>query len=304
MSDDRYNLLFELTNSWFSGVRFKRTTLRVAACSVLFAACTAGSGNTNVTPTANASAAGDTAMQLMESGTPSPELEGSAWRLTEYTDAQGARVSAAARTAIRFADGRITGEAGCNRMSAGYSASGTTISIRTGASTMMACPEPAMSQESAFLALLPQVGSFRIAGDELQLLSASGEMLARFERQIERALTGAAWELTGYAEGENAVRSPVAGTTITINFSEDGSVSGSAGCNTYRGSFTAEGANLKITPAGTTKKLCMTPAGVMEQESHFVTSLESVTGFTIENSMLELKAADGTLIARFRSAGS
>ena len=55
------------------------------------------------------------------------------------------------------ADGSLSGSSSCNRLATSYKLTGESLTIAQGAGTMMACEAPVMEQESAFLALLPQV---------------------------------------------------------------------------------------------------------------------------------------------------
>ena len=79
---------------------------------------------------------------------------------------------------------RVSGSAGCNRYTAAYTASDAEIHISAAASTRMFCADPpgVMEQEAAFLAALAEAASFRLAGDSLQLLDASGSVLVTLDR--------------------------------------------------------------------------------------------------------------------------
>ena len=57
-------------------------------------------------------------------------------------------------TELRFADGRVSGSAGCNRFNGEYTLSSNVITFGPIASTRMMCPEKLMAQEAKFLALL------------------------------------------------------------------------------------------------------------------------------------------------------
>ena len=52
-------------------------------------------------------------------------------------------------------------------------------------------------------------------------------------------LTGKVWALT-----ELKGKPPVAGTGISAEFTADGKVAGSAGCNRYSGTYTVSGSNI------------------------------------------------------------
>ncbi|MCI5133991.1 MAG: META domain-containing protein [Candidatus Electrothrix sp. AW2] len=79
---------------------------------------------------------------------------------------------------------------------------------------------------------------------------------------------------------------PLPGRPLTLNF-ENGRVFGSAGCNSYFGSYT-EDANgkLQIGRVGTTRMLCH-PNEIMTQEAQFSEMLEKVAGYCL--------TADGSL---------
>lgn len=101
-------------------------------------------------------------------------------------------------------------------------------------------------------------------------------------------LNGTAWLLQSMGES-----STIDGTSITLAFT-DGSLQGSAGCNSLGGSYqiSAEGA-LNISETFMTEMFCMDPAGIMEQESLYLKLLGGVTGFQFEGANLWLELADG-----------
>lgn len=67
---------------------------------------------------------------------------------------------------LHFADGQVTGNSGCNRLTGSYQAGEAAgdgplaISFGPLAMTKMACPEERMAQEQAFTALLQAVTSY------------------------------------------------------------------------------------------------------------------------------------------------
>lgn len=229
-------------------------------------------------------------------------LEGPIWRLTGYLDANGAQAAAEAEATIRFEDGQAGGNAGCNRFFVSYTLDGSQLTFGQGGSTMMACPEPAMSQEQAFLADLALVASYEIAGSQLTLLDAAGAAVLTFEVQVPTPLTGTLWQATSYNNGRGAVTSLVIGTEITAMFSDDGTLSGSAGCNNYTATYAVDGQQITITPVATTMMLCVEPEGIMEQEAEYIAALATAATFAIEGDQLELRTADGALVASFTAA--
>jgi heat shock protein HslJ len=221
---------------------------------------------------------------------PSP-LEGTTWQLVPPAGAAGDPNDAkAAPLTVRFADGRATGFSGCNRFTGGYTRDGDAIIVGRLAGTMMACPEPRMAAEKAFLDALPGKHGVAIAGDRLTLTPASGTPLA-FQAEPPPSLEGFTWDVTGFNNGRQAVVSPRTGTTVTLFF-ESGKVTGSTGCNTFRATYTSDGNRLSIGPAATTRMACP-GEGVMEQERQFLAALKTATVWSVESGRLDVHRADG-----------
>jgi heat shock protein HslJ len=78
-------------------------------------------------------------------------------------------------------DGTIQSNTSINTLGGQYTLDGATLSIKSGAMTMMAGPEPLMKQEQDFVAALKRVTGFRAADGTLSLL-AGGDVVLVFER--------------------------------------------------------------------------------------------------------------------------
>ena len=186
---------------------------------------------------------------------PAAPLEGTTWQLTSPGGAAGeATGGKPAPLSVRFSDGRASGFSGCNRFTGSYTRDGDTLTVGRLAGTMMACPEPRMAAEKAFLDGLSGTHRIAISGDRLSLTPASGSPLA-FQAEPPPTLEGVTWKVTGFNNGRQAVVSAVTGTTLTMTF-ENGMVRGSSGCNTFRAPYKSEGKGLSIgAPAATRKTL-------------------------------------------------
>jgi heat shock protein HslJ len=107
-------------------------------------------------------------------------------------------------------------------------------------------------------------------------------------------LGGTSWTATGVA-GKGGVAALIAGSRATLNFGADGTLSGSAGCNSYTGRYEVTGNQLRFPAAfATTRKMCVNP-GVMDQEQAFLKALSASTTGHIDGKKLELRDAGGTL---------
>jgi heat shock protein HslJ len=157
----------------------------------------------------------------------------------------------------------------------------------------MACPPEVMEAAAAFMTALSGARSYRVQDGRLQLQDGDGTVLATLDAQ-QQTLAGTSWEAIGVNNGKGGVVSIATEATITLDFSADGRVSGSAGCNRYTGTWTAEGATVAFGPAAATRRMCPDQA-VMEQEQNFLTALGTVRSMRMEGDRLELRAADGAL---------
>jgi len=103
--------------------------------------------------------------------TPTP-LIGVTWRAV---DLKGQPTSDKVRTTLSIAeDGRTGGKGGCNNYFTQATVDGLKLSFGSPASTRMACPEPAMSQEASFFSALGAVAAYTLDGDTLKLSDSNG----------------------------------------------------------------------------------------------------------------------------------
>ena len=96
-------------------------------------------------------------------------------------------------------------------------------------------------------------------------------------RDATMDLPGTSWvlaELDGTA--------PVGETPPTLAFDDHGGVTGTGGCNTYNGEVTIDGSDLTFSPLATTQMFCA-EEGVADQEQAFLTALQDVTSYTVDD---------------------
>ena len=95
------------------------------------------------------------------------------------------------------------------------------------------------------------------------------------------------WQLIFYRKTQ-----VMADTTITARF-ENGEINGSAGCNSYFGTYQIEGENLAVGQIGWTEMFCMEPDGIMDQEIFYLESLEDAQRYEIVDGRLMIFRSDG-----------
>ncbi len=80
-------------------------------------------------------------------------------------------------------EGRLAGNATCNRILGNYKISDRRIDIDSAGTTMMSCPEALMRQERVLLEMLPRVQSYRIdATNALILETRDGQRIVARRR--------------------------------------------------------------------------------------------------------------------------
>lgn len=94
---------------------------------------------------------------------------------------------------------------------------------------------------------------------------------------VEPGLEGVEWMMDG----------ALPGTVVSALFL-DGAVSGSAGCNTYSGSYRTEGENLSIEVTGVTNAVCEEP--VMIQEAEYLAFLQGAQSYGFSGARLQISS--------------
>lgn len=118
---------------------------------------------------------------------PADPFAGKVWRLYELQPRAGAdvlRPSGMITLAIDTPAERASGKGGCNRWFAGAKVHGVNLQLSGMGATMMACPEPAMAEERAFLEALGRTEGYVVDENALTLTLADGGVM-RFRELID-----------------------------------------------------------------------------------------------------------------------
>jgi heat shock protein HslJ len=113
----------------------------------------------------------------------------------------------------------------------------------------------------------------------------------------EVSLEDTKWVLQSYGEPGN-FEDILADTEITAEFvSSEGTIRGSAGCNSYFGGYEVEGNRISIPgPIGATEMYCVEPEGIMEQEQEYLAMLQNAETYDIKDDQLRIFTGDEELI--------
>lgn len=115
-------------------------------------------------------------------------------------------------------------------------------------------------------------------------------------------LTNTQWELVSFSE--QGVETPVvAGSTITLEFGEDGQAGGSGGCNSYGARYEVRDGSLSISEIVSTLMACVDEQ-VMEQERRYFEALGAAIRHEISGDSLTIWYGDGEGELNFITAAS
>lgn len=265
----------------------------LAVAALTLAACGSDGSNSN----GSGSDDGTTAPDGDTGAAPSAEdLDG---RSFESTETSGYDLVEGSTITLRFADGSLGANAGCNSMSGAFTIEDGALSVGEMAATMMACDEALMAQDTwlgEFFAAGPQVA---LDGDTLTLTSGD-TVLTLTDREVadpDRELEGTAWELESLVTAD-AVSTVPAGVTTPTLMIEGGQLQVHLGCNRGNAEVTVGEGTLEIGPLATTRMAC--PGDGDQVEQHLGQVLTGTVEYSIEADQLTL--TNGDVGAVYRAA--
>ncbi len=106
------------------------------------------------------------------------------------------------------------------------------------------------------------------------------------------AISDQAWQLTTLTGVSRGV------STVTVQFSSDGSISGFSGCNQYGGTYSTSGSGIAVSKSlAVTRMACSAPRTRLERV--YLAALTSARRYSIANSKLTLRSRRGLTLATF-----
>jgi polar amino acid transport system substrate-binding protein len=114
------------------------------------------------------------------------------------------------------------------------------------------------------------------------------------EAPPQKPLAGTRWVVMAVYDPQTGSPIPLLPETPLIaSFGQDGTLQGSAGCNTYSATYLADGSSFTITGLTSTQQMCSDPPGIMEQEAAFLAALPAAAGFNQQGGQLIILNAGG-----------
>jgi len=216
------------------------TTLRplpailLLGLALLTAACSGAGGSPSASPRPS----------TQPSASPAPPAGGMVdatgdWTLTSGTNAGAAiPIVPGSDITLTVAGTQVSGQSACNSYGGEVIVKDGVVQFGPLMSTEMACADPIMASEAAYVAALAGVRAASLEGDKLTLTGPGVEL--SYERVVPgpaAPLVGTTWVLDTIVTGDAA--SSVIGEPATLQLSSDGTINGSTGCRTFIGSYAA-----------------------------------------------------------------
>jgi heat shock protein HslJ len=151
---------------------------------------------------------------------------------------------AGSQVSLRIDGSEVGGTAACNSYGGEMERDGDRVTIGTLSMTEMACDEPTMALEAAYLDGLSRADTARRDADQLRLTGPATELdFTLLQPTPDADPVGTQWRLESLITGD-AVSSVFGEASLEL--AQDGTVSGSTGCRSFGGSYTLEGDELAI----------------------------------------------------------
>ena len=197
------------------------------------------------------------------------ELVGTQWVLD--ASALGVSGAGSVNSWIAFARGSVNGNDGCNAFSGSYEVDGSKLTFGPLAGTKKACSGAAEQVSRKVTTALARVRAYEIGAGTLRMKDAGGETLLSYVAGAPGVEGN--WTVISVLY-DDAIRSVMADTHLTADFSADGTISGNTGCNSFHGDYTLDGEKLHVGPLTATKNACPTTEA-SKQEAGYLAALES-----------------------------
>lgn len=206
-------------------------------------------------------------------------LDGTHWQLVSLDGAEPVKGTS---ITLRFGPEKSAGgSGGCNSYGSTYTqdADGR-ITFTDVISTMMACAQAVMDQESVYLAALQSASAYQLVAGQLVVTYGDGQKLI-FDPAP--TLPGTQWRLIALNGADL-----VAGSEITLGFGDQGNAAGNAGCNHYTSVYThSDNGRIAFTDMNRMLVQCVNDP-LMDQESAYLNALAAATTYILEGSNLTI----------------
>ncbi|WP_330179946.1 META domain-containing protein [Nocardia sp. NBC_01503] len=205
------------------------------------------------------------------------------------TEVKGTAIPGGGPLTLQFRDGRVTANAGCNTATGPVTLDGGILKVGELATTMMGCPGENAGADDWALGVLRSAPTWKLSGSDLTI-TGNGNTVTMVDRKVanpDKPLVGTAWIVDSLVRNDAVERSRTLDEVRpTLTIAPDGSVSGSAGCNTMTGRAEISGSEISFQIA-TTRMMC--DPQVMDVERAVLQALDGKATATVDADTLNLR---------------
>ena len=206
-----------------------------------------------------------------------------------YTIVPGSTIS------ITFDNGTLAARAGCNNLFGQYTVSGDVLNAPQLASTMMACDEALMNQDTWLAAFLASSPTWTYSGGTLTLTNGTDTIALTEAPSGAAVLEDTGWKVVGLISQSGSTVSAIDASVIAWLRFADGRVLVNASCNSGSGTAQITDTTITFGPIAMTRRACVGPTQDVEQAMNAV--LQGTTTYTVKDdpsgALLTIMAADG-----------
>jgi heat shock protein HslJ len=224
------------------------------------------------------------------SAAPGPVDAGGDWIMTAGTaDGLPIPMVDGSRITLTIEGNTVSGQSACNQYFGELTVVDGIVRVGGLGGTEMACAEPVMASEAAYLKALGAVSGARMDDTVLVLLGPGVELrYDPLEPPPTAELIDTTWILDSLVQGD-AVASTI-GEPATLRLNADGSLEGSTGCRELTGSYVVRADEIVFTEFAAEGECAGGPA---DQDSHVVDVLGDGFTVTIDGQQLTLTGNGG-----------
>jgi heat shock protein HslJ len=225
------------------------------------------------------------------------DLAGTSWLLSETGEKE---LPPSSVVTIAFGKDEIAkGLAGCIGYSTSFTTSEDRITFELQGTAETICQEPQMDFSWDYLQGLISASTYELVGMELRLFDEDGDTILKYDAYEPDPLQGTQWQLIDLDDGSESLIPVLPETEISAHFSEDGLLSGSAGCNGYSASYDVTNGSINVAGLVMTEIYCLEPEGLMDQETQYLVDLSDAAAYLLGDDLLAVLNPEGALILRF-----
>ena len=257
------------------------------------AACGSGGSGRRSGGTGSASASAQASPSVRA---PRSELDGQSFVATEVTGTH--TIAPNSTITLTFEGGSLSANAGCNTMAGRYTLIGGKLTAPQLASTMMACDDALMAQDTWLAGFLASGPAYTLAGGTLTLSNGTDTVVLGSAPSGEQVLESTGWRVTDVqtiTAQANTMTAVDPTLSAWMRFRQ-GEVAFNNSCNLGGGPVEIGDDTLTFGALRSTLIFCDGPSGQLEQTMTAV--LQGTTGYSITSGggtrFLRIMSEDGT----------